>query len=89
MHSSVEWHDNTVRILDQSRLPHEELYLELSTVEDVARAIEMKVTQVGRYIGDRMGVREMEGKPAHMALAYLAKSKGRLEIHSPRTLPSA
>ena len=39
MRPSVEWHSNTVRILDQSRLPHEELYLDLATVEDVARAI--------------------------------------------------
>jgi len=39
MRPSVEWHSNVVRILDQSRLPHEELYINLSTVRDVANAI--------------------------------------------------
>jgi methylthioribose-1-phosphate isomerase len=39
MQPSVDWHNNSVRILDQSKLPHEELYLDLTTVEDVAEAI--------------------------------------------------
>ncbi len=39
MQRSVEWHENSVRILDQSRLPGEEAYLELSSVDEVAGAI--------------------------------------------------
>jgi len=40
----IEWLDGKVKILDQTRLPLEEVYLELSTHQDVAQAIkEMKV----------------------------------------------
>jgi len=39
MRPSVEWHNNAVRILDQSALPGEELYIDLATIEEVARAI--------------------------------------------------
>jgi len=39
MQRSVEWHGNAVRILDQTRLPGEETYLELSSVHEVAHAI--------------------------------------------------
>lgn len=36
---SVQWHDTHVKILDQTLLPHEEVYLELTTIEDVYDAI--------------------------------------------------
>ena len=40
----VEWDRESVRLLDQSRLPWEEAFLELRTVEEVGRAIrEMRV----------------------------------------------
>lgn len=40
----IEWLDGKVKILDQTRLPLEEVYLELSTHQEVAQAIkEMKV----------------------------------------------
>ena len=40
----IEWVDNRVRILDQTRLPTEEVYLELDGYRDVASAIkELKV----------------------------------------------
>ena len=40
----IEWLDNKVRILDQRRLPQEEVYLEFEDYQEVARAIrEMKV----------------------------------------------
>jgi methylthioribose-1-phosphate isomerase len=40
----IEWRENRLKILDQSRLPWEEVYLELSSYEEVAQAIkEMKV----------------------------------------------
>jgi len=39
MRPSVEWHNSAVRILDQSALPGEELYLDLTTIEGVAKAI--------------------------------------------------
>ena len=40
----IEWRDGCIRLLDQSRLPQEETYLDLSDTEDVVRAIrEMRV----------------------------------------------
>ena len=41
---AIEWLGNRVKILDQTRLPHDEVYLELSHYQDVASAIlEMKI----------------------------------------------
>jgi len=41
---TIEWLNGKVRILDQTRLPQTEVYLELSTYQEVAQAIkEMKV----------------------------------------------
>jgi len=40
----IEWQENRLKILDQSRLPWEKVYLRLSSYQEVARAIkEMKV----------------------------------------------
>jgi len=41
---AIEWLGNRVRILDQTRLPQEEVYLELSDYQDIASAIvELKI----------------------------------------------
>ena len=40
----IEWREGSIRLLDQSKLPHEEAYLDLSDSRDVVRAIrEMRV----------------------------------------------
>ena len=41
---AIEWLDNRVRMLDQTKLPHEEVYLELNRYQDIASAItELKI----------------------------------------------
>ena len=35
----IEWLENRVKILDQTRLPHEEAYLELTGYQAIASAI--------------------------------------------------
>ena len=41
---AIEWLGDRVRILDQTRLPQEEVYLELSRYQDIASAIaELKI----------------------------------------------
>ena len=41
---AIEWLGNRVRILDQTRLPREEVYLELDNYQDIASAItELKI----------------------------------------------
>ncbi len=36
---TIEWHDGTVITIDQTRLPHEMVFLEMKTCDDVAEAI--------------------------------------------------
>ncbi len=44
MQQAIEWLGNRVRILDQTRLPQEEVYLELDHYQDIASAItELKI----------------------------------------------
>jgi len=41
---TLQWHDGKLRLLDQTRLPHEEVYLDLEDYREVAQAIkELKV----------------------------------------------
>lgn len=63
---AIEWLGNRVRILDQTRLPQEEVYLELNHYQDIASAIvELKIRGapaigiVGAY-GIALGALEIE-----------------------------
>ncbi len=65
---AIEWLRNRVRILDQTKLPQEELYLELSNYRDIASAIaELKIRGApaigvaGGY-GVALGALEIEAK---------------------------
>ncbi len=48
---TLRWRDDTVELLDQRRLPGEEHYLELTTVEDLAQAIECLAIRGAPAIG--------------------------------------
>lgn len=64
---AIEWLGNRVRILDQTRLPREEAYLELSHYQDIASAIvELKI----------------RGAPAIGVAGGYAVALGALEIQS-------
>jgi len=65
---AIEWLGSRVRILDQTRLPQEEVYLELNTYQDIASAIvELKIRGapaigvVGGY-GVALGALEIEAE---------------------------
>jgi len=65
---TIEWLDNRVRILDQTRLPQAEVYLELNNYQDIASAIvELKIRGApaigvaGGY-GVALGALEIESK---------------------------
>ncbi|MBA7693683.1 Methylthioribose-1-phosphate isomerase [subsurface metagenome] len=63
----VEWLGDRVRILDQTRLPQEEVYLELGSYQDIASAIaELKI----------------RGAPAIGVVSAYAVALGALEIES-------
>jgi len=64
---SIEWLGDRVRILDQTRLPQEEVYLELGSYQDIASAIaELKI----------------RGAPAIGVVSAYAVALGALEIES-------
>ena len=65
---AIEWLGNRIRILDQTKLPQEEVYLELSDYQDIASAItELKIRGApaigvaGGY-GVALGALEIEAK---------------------------
>ena len=63
----IEWRSNGVKILDQTRLPQEEVYLELNSYQDIASAItELKI----------------RGAPAIGVAGAYAIALGALEIES-------
>jgi len=47
----INWSDRGVRILDQTRLPHEETYLDIATIEAMAEAIRMLRVRGAPLIG--------------------------------------
>ena len=51
MHPTIDWQDGKVVMIDQRRLPLEEVYLEFSDEEGVARAIETMVIRGAPAIG--------------------------------------
>jgi len=65
---AIEWLGDKVRILDQTRLPHEEVYLELSYYQDIASAItELKIRGapaigVAAAYGVALGALEIKAK---------------------------
>ena len=48
---AVEWADGAVRILDQTRLPHEEVVVEARTAEEVSAAIRMLAVRGAPLLG--------------------------------------
>ncbi len=75
----IEWLGNKVRILDQTRLPQEEVYLELSHYQDIASAIvELKIRGApaigvaGTY-AVALGALEIETRDKN---AFLGKLRG-------------
>mgnify|MGYP000058935248 CR=1 FL=1 len=51
MIKTVEWTDEGVRVIDQRKLPHEEVYLLLRTPEEVAEAIRAMIVRGAPAIG--------------------------------------
>jgi len=74
----IEWLGNRARILDQTRLPHEEVYLEFDDYRDMADAIkELKIRGapaigVGGAYGVLLGALEIQATEQEEFLARLA-----------------
>lgn len=79
----ARYEDGKVLIGDRREYPFEKTFYECGDVEEIARAIEMMVTQgggpwVAASFGMAMAAREVDGKPEHIALPHLEKAKERL-----------
>jgi methylthioribose-1-phosphate isomerase len=77
---TVEWQDGTVELIDQRRLPLEEVYLRCETWQEVADAIrEMAVRgapAIGVALAARAALRSSAGEPARYRVALQAATKG-------------
>src|SRR2546423_10166980 len=79
---TVEWVDGAVRLIDQTRLPEEEVYVDLHTVDEVAEAISSLKVRGAPAIG----------AAAAMGLALAAVASDDLEAAASRlaaTRPTA
>jgi methylthioribose-1-phosphate isomerase len=89
MYPTIEWKDDRVVMIDQRKLPGEEVYLECGDYEQVAQAIETMVIRgapaigVAAAYGLALGMKEME--PSDDAEEFFTRIYKRLE----RTRPTA
>ncbi len=85
----IEWRDGRIRLLDQSRLPREEAYLDLRSTEDVVRAIrEMRVRGapaigVTAGYGVALAARGLETTSRESTLAGLREAAAELAASRP------
>ncbi len=83
---TVEWRDGTVELIDQRRLPGEEVYLRCKTWEEVAEAIRAMAVRgapaigvaaaMGMALAAGAALRESGGEPARFRAALQAAAKG-------------
>jgi methylthioribose-1-phosphate isomerase len=75
----MEWKNNKLLLLDQTKLPGKEIYLECSTYREVARAIKNMVVRgapaigVAAAFGMVLGARQFKAKDPAVFLRYLSK----------------
>jgi methylthioribose-1-phosphate isomerase len=84
----IGWSDGAIRILDQTRLPAEEVFLDLSTIEEVAEAIRSLRVRGAPLIGvaAAMGlaaVAEARAAAGDLSPEWLAAAADRLEATRP------
>ncbi|MBI4296911.1 MAG: S-methyl-5-thioribose-1-phosphate isomerase [Chloroflexi bacterium] len=86
---TLEWKDNRLRLLDQTQLPHEEVYLELGSYQEVASAIrEMRVRGapalgVAAAYGLALGARSIKAASKEDFLDQLARVADELAATRP------
>ncbi len=85
---SIAWSDRGIRILDQTRLPDDELYRELVTIEDVAEAIRSLRVRGAPLIGitAAMGLTAAARRPAErgeLTAEWLTTAADALEATRP------
>ncbi|MBW4560774.1 MAG: S-methyl-5-thioribose-1-phosphate isomerase [Mojavia pulchra JT2-VF2] len=75
----VIWHNNSVSLIDQTRLPNEYAFVEIHRSEDMARAIKTMIVRgapaigVAAAYGMYLGAREIETSDRHEFLERLEK----------------
>ena len=85
---SIEWLGNSLRILDQRKLPGEIVYKDVSSYQDVAEAIEQMEVRGAPVIGATaaygyvLGAMACQGEPAELP-EFMREVKERLEATRP------
>ncbi len=75
----VIWHNDSVSLIDQTRLPNEYAFVEIHRSEDMARAIKTMIVRgapaigVAAAYGMYLGAREIETSDRHEFLEHLDK----------------
>jgi len=86
---TVDFQDDAVRLIDQTRLPHELGFVECRTVGDVADAIRRMVVRgapaigVAAAFGLALGASEYEGEDSAQLLAHLDRAAAELRATRP------
>ena len=89
MRPTIEWRDDKVVMIDQRRLPLEEVYVECRTAEDVAEAIETMVIRGAPAIGVAAAMGIALGMRSVMAGEDRAAVFARIYDRIHRTRPTA
>lgn len=82
---TIEWKSNKIRLIDQTRLPHKLIYLDIDKLEDLWRAIKLLKVRgapalgAAAALGVYLGVRDSQPKDFFQKLdkvaAYIASSR--------------
>jgi methylthioribose-1-phosphate isomerase len=89
--SPIAWSDGGVRILDQTLLPSEEVYLDISTIEDMVEAIRVLRVRGAPLIGiaAAMGLAaaaEREQHAGNVSPSWIREAADRLEASRPTAI---
>jgi len=88
---AIAWRDDHVRILDQTKLPEEEVYLECRTLDDIAVAIKRLSIRGAPAIGiaAAMGLAFLTGKITAASTADCIAQSQQISAHLLGTRPTA
>lgn len=91
MIEAIAWNDEYVRILDQTRLPAEEVYLECRTIDDIAGAIKRLSIRGAPAIGiaAAMGLAFLAGRISTGNRGEFAAQAASISAHLLATRPTA
>lgn len=80
---TVAWRDGAVVLMDQTRLPHEEIWLTLRTPDEVAHAIRTMQVHGASAIGVALAAHEWDAHDTRMLIMHIAMRAEELRATRP------